>query len=446
MPHVKINLLMVLLAACFLALGSLPSAAADSCVTASCHQAIGGLKNLHQPVKDGDCSSCHQQKAKEHPVKGGKSFELAAKGAALCNQCHDPKGKKKVVHAPVKDGDCTACHKPHGAAGRYLLDVGEDRTELCLGCHDGAPFKQKYMHGPTAVGECTKCHDPHEADGKALLDKPVRDLCLKCHADFGKILKESPFGHPPVKEGPCTACHDPHGAQVVSILKNRMPDLCVGCHVRIGKQLAEVKVPHKPVLQKGSCANCHSAHYSKARGLLSADQMSVCLGCHGVDNLGTPPLSNIKKQLAGKKYLHGPILKGDCKGCHDPHGSDFFRMLRGNYPADLYMPYREGAYDFCLRCHNKNLLSVGDATTATGFRNGSRNLHVVHVANKLKGRTCRVCHEPHASDGEKLISKEGTKFGTWKIPLNFKITPTGGSCTPGCHRMFRYDREKPEVY
>ena len=119
-------------------------------------------------------------------------------------------------------------------------------------------------------------------------------------------------------------------------------------------------------------------------------------------------------------------------------------MLRGNYPADLYMPYREGAYDFCLRCHNKNLLSAGDATTATGFRNGSRNLHVVHVANKLKGRTCRVCHEPHASDGEKLISKEGTKFGTWKIPLNFKITPTGGAVHPavtGCSGMTGKNRK-----
>ena len=63
-----------------------------------------------------------------------------------------------------------------------------------------------------------------------------------------------------------------------------------------------------------------------------------------------------------------------------------------------------------------------------------------------KGRTCRVCHEPHASDGEKLISKEGTQFGDWKIPMNFKITSTGGSCAPGCHRSFKYDRDKPEVY
>ena len=60
-----------------------------------------------------------------------------------------------------------------------------------------------------------------------------------------------------------------------------------------------------------------------------------------------------------------------------------------------------------------------------------------------KGRTCRICHEPHASNGEKLISKEGAQFGEWKIPINFKITSTGGSCAPGCHREFKYDRKKP---
>src|SRR6266545_2981053 len=78
---------------------------ADSCVTTACHAAIGALKNLHSPVKDGDCLSCHQQKAKEHPIKGGKSFELTAKGAALCTQCHDTMGKKKVIHSPVQEGD-----------------------------------------------------------------------------------------------------------------------------------------------------------------------------------------------------------------------------------------------------------------------------------------------------------------------------------------------------
>lgn len=421
---------------------------ADSCVTAQCHPAIGALKNPHQPVKEGDCSSCHRQKVKEHPVKGGRSFELTAKGGALCGQCHDAMGKKQVVHAPLQDGDCVSCHKPHGGGGRFLLDVGEDQSGLCLGCHDPAPFKQAFMHGPVVLGACTKCHDPHESAEKALLQGPVRELCLKCHADFAKAMEEARIVHPPVKIKPCTSCHDPHGSSTALLLGKKMPDLCTGCHVTVGKNLAEAKVPHKPVQQEGSCGICHSTHFAKAKRLLTGDEKSVCLGCHDTDKLGTPPLKNIRKELEGKKYLHGPISKGSCSACHDPHGSDNFRMLKGKYPAALYEQFKEkeGTYDLCLKCHEKNMLLFAETTLYTKFRNGNRNLHFVHVVGKRKGRTCRVCHEPHASDGEKLISKEGTQFGNWKIPLNFKITPTGGGCTPGCHRTFRYDREKPVVY
>lgn len=422
--------------------GGSPALAATTCVTAQCHPAISAIKQPHEPVKDGDCAACHTQKVKEHPVKGGKSFELAAKGGALCAGCHEGLGKKKkYVHPPVQEGDCTSCHKPHGTDHRYLLEVGEDRTQLCLNCHDPEPFKQNFMHGPAAVGSCNVCHDPHESSEKALLKGPVRNLCLNCHADFADILNHAAVVHPPVKNDACTACHNPHGSPVKMFLKNKVPDLCVGCHKEIGKKLADSKIIHKPVTAPGGCTNCHSAHYAKAKGLLAADQMTVCLGCHGKDNLGDPPLKNIKAQITGKKYLHGPIKKGDCKACHDPHGSNYFRLLRGSYPATLYASYKDGLYDGCLRCHEKNLLRFPDTTIYTNFRNGNRNLHYVHVVSN-KGRTCRICHEPHASNGVKLINKEGMQFGAWHIPINFVPTATGGSCAPGCHRKFSYDRVK----
>ena len=440
----KISFLALAAIACFSLSLATPARAASSCITTECHAPIAAIKLPHAPVKEGDCASCHNQKAKEHPIKGGKSFELAAKGGALCATCHDALGKKKYQHQPVKEGGCTSCHKPHGTNQPFLLEVGEDRTALCLTCHAPAPFKQNFMHGPAAVGSCNACHDPHEANLKGLLKAPVRDLCLGCHADFSATLKAAAIVHPPVQNGPCTACHNPHGSSVVMFLSKKLPDLCVDCHGNIGKKLAGVKYPHKPLTAAGGCVSCHSAHYAKAKGLLAADQMTVCLNCHGKDNLGTPPLKNIKTQIAGKKYLHGPLKNGDCKACHDPHGSDNFRLLRGGYPATLYAPYTEGAYGACLGCHEKNLLRFADTTIYTNFRNGNRNLHYVHVVSN-KGRTCRICHEPHASNGEKLISKEGTQFGAWKIPLNFVITPTGGSCAPGCHRKFKYDRVKAEV-
>ena len=100
---------------------------AESCSNAGCHKNIAEIKNKHEPVKKEECQACHQQCSTGHPVFGEKNFLLTAKGAALCSQCHDRKEKKKVVHPP----DCLfACHKPHGADGRFLLDNDKDLTPL----------------------------------------------------------------------------------------------------------------------------------------------------------------------------------------------------------------------------------------------------------------------------------------------------------------------------
>lgn len=417
-----------------------------SCTATPCHQSMVSTVKLHQPVQEKDCFACHQQKNADHPLSNGKSFELTEKVPSLCQQCHDGYGRKKVVHSPVMEGDCLACHNPHGESGRTLLDGGEDQTELCLGCHESAPFKQKFMHGVVAVGSCTKCHDPHESTEKYLLKGKVGTLCLSCHADFSKALSGAQVIHSAVKDGPCASCHNSHGTEVAKLLTKPMPDLCADCHKTIVKKVTEAKVPHKPTTETGGCASCHSPHFSQSKNLLPSDEMTLCLSCHNKGISGPSGLKNIKKQLEGKKYLHGPIEMGECKACHDPHGSDNFRLLPGSYPSGLYAPYSDGIYGACLSCHEKNLLRFADTTIYTKFRNGNQNLHYLHVVNNRKGRTCRLCHEPHASNAEKLISSEGVLFGDWKIPLNFKITPTGGSCAPGCHRSFKYDRNKAEVY
>jgi predicted CXXCH cytochrome family protein len=440
------NVMQFVLILLFMAVsGGSGQAAETTCRTAECHARVGGTKNFHEPVKEGDCSACHKPVNPVHPLKGGKSFAPVAKNEALCYLCHDRFGKKKVVHFPVKDGECAYCHKPHGGVERYLLGVGSDQRELCYGCHDPAPFKRKFVHGPVAVGECTKCHNPHESNNKALLSGAVWETCLKCHVDVVKALTESIYIHTPVKSGPCTVCHLPHSGEISSLLKKTTPALCLDCHKKMDKQL-KAKNVHKPLLQEGGCSTCHSTHFAKAKKLLSGDDKTICLACHGTDKLGNPPLKNIKSEIEGKKYLHGPIQKGGCKDCHDPHGNDNFRLLKGKYPADIYAPYKDGIYSFCLSCHEKNMLRFSETTIYTKFRNGKRNLHYVHVVNNRKGRTCRVCHQPHASNGVKLIEKENLKFGEWQIPINFNETSTGGSCAPGCHQAFEYDRDKPVVY
>ena len=84
-------------------------------------------------------------------------------------------------------------------------------------------------------------------------------------------------------------------------------------------------------------------------------------------------------------------------------------------------------------------MTEAETTTVTDFRDGSRNLHFVHVNKTRKGRTCRACHETHASRRPNHI-RESVPFGNWQLPVNYEKTDDGGSCAPGCHRPETYSR------
>lgn len=366
--------------------------------------------------------------------------------SCLSASCHQTIGKKRTVHRPVQGGECLSCHQPHGGERRLPLDGKNGSASLCLKCHDQGAFGKKYQHGPVSEGACLACHEPHDANEKGLLKAGGRELCLNCHDDFAMGLKTAERVHTPVRDKSCTSCHDPHSSNFRYLLKNKMPDLCIECHRGLGKRIKGAKFMHQPLLDKKGCGSCHSTHFSRAKGLLAADQEAICLGCHGGDSGGKSATRNIAQEVASQKSLHGPIRDRKCAGCHDPHASDFARLLTGAFPAGFYASYREDSYDFCLSCHNKNMLRFPETTMYTKFRNGDKNLHYLHVVDSRKGHSCRACHQTHAADGPLLVSSEGVNFGKWKLLTRFEPTPTGGSCAPGCHQRYSYDRNKPVLY
>jgi predicted CXXCH cytochrome family protein len=187
--------------------------------------------------------------------------------------------------------------------------------------------------------------------------------------------------------------------------------------------------------------NCHSPHLSKAKHLLVSEELDTCLKCHDEPiKIGQYELQRIGQLLAANPRHHGPILSKECSECHQPHGSSNYRLLTDEYPKRIFAIFEKSRYALCFRCHEPTLVAEERTTTLTGFRDGDRNLHFVHVNKLPTGRTCHLCHEIHASKLPKHIAVT-VRFGTWDMPLGFGITETGGSCTPGCHSFKKYERK-----
>jgi len=423
------RLLAIAAVAVFAVLAYSPASMADeSCVTADCHAKLLDNKYVHGPVGAYECTMCHTQ-------TGSHKFEMAAEGADLCYMCHERKDTKEHVHGPVAAGDCTGCHSPHSSPNKFQL-LG-DGQELCFRCHEDNKTNQKFVHGPVAAGDCIACHDPHTSPNDFQLVAPGNDLCFTCHVDKKDEFSADKFIHPPVADT-CVNCHDPHGTPYKFQLVESPPTLCYNCHADKKDSISAAKVQHKPINDEGSCVNCHTPHSSNFNPMLKAGGADLCLMCH---NKPMDGLENMKALLDANPDKHGPVITGDCSACHNPHGSDYYRILIATFPKEFYTPYETDKYALCFSCHNQDIAIDEFTTTLTGFRNGDHNLHFVHV-NKEKGRTCRACHEIHAGKQPKHI-KEKIPFGKLSYPIRFTKTDSGGSCVVGCHVQRGYDRVNP---
>lgn len=422
-----------------------PSKYAAGCTTSGCHDGYAKRAIVHLPITQDNCDACHSPKPDaEH------SFGLVREGASLCTECHEM-ALEKTVHEPVARGQCTACHDPHGSAGPHLL-VEPTVGQLCAQCHEDTTRDLTFVHGPVAAGECVACHQAHSSPRPKLVRADERELCVTCHSPIAERTSAPAKTHRPVADG-CLACHRPHGAASKMMLSTEGPALCLDCHDKVAELVAAAKVPHSPVRSGSACAACHDPHGSPHDGLLVRAQGEVCLSCHGVQGKSadgktaeakatdgkTPSIGGI---LAANPHVHGPVGDGNCSACHNPHGGDQAALPARAYPATFYARYEAKQYELCFECHEAEAFSERETDSATGFRNGTQNLHFLHVNKTEKGRTCRACHEPHASKNSKHIA-ERVPFGKWAIPLGFKETSTGGSCMPGCHKPYAYDREAP---
>jgi len=324
--------------------------------------------------------------------------------AGSCVQCHAAVTKHPVLHP--KSDDCASCHVP------TARDAHQFKDKSCTACHQMMKPNDKFVHGPVAAGECLTCHDPHGTDEPQL----VRAV---------------------------GACHNPHASPLKYQIRNDSAEQCLACHKTLRKELVTARVQHEAMTADRECLNCHDPHASDLGKQLKASSMDLCLSCHDRE-LDTPGgnVQNIKGWLQTHTDLHGPIRQQDCVGCHLPHNSEHYRLLRKDYPEKFYSPYDPKNYELCFMCHEPDMAKVERSATVTAFRDGDRNLHFVHVNRVEKGRTCRACHEAHSSSMPKHL-RDTVPFGEWQLPVGYQQTADGGGCTPGCHLPMNYSRAKP---
>lgn len=410
-----------------------PAAAQEGCVTKECHPTFGQAAYVHGPIGAGQCVVCHQEGNARHPTRSGKDFQLAhGGGKELCYACHERVDANRVVHKPVVTGDCIACHDPHQSGAELMLKK-ETTSALCFSCHENNKTNRGFVHGPVAAGDCNICHNPHSSPFPHLAEEQGAELCLLCHIDRKEEFTRR-YVHKPVEEE-CGACHNAHATDSEFMLYGDDKDLCYRCHKETQKLIEDSVVKHT-ALKKEKCVSCHTAHSSDFPRQLRSPTREICYTCH----------ADLGAQVQNSKRQHGPVKQNDCYACHDPHGSNYAWVLKKAFPPEFYMPYRTDHYAICFDCHNKDIALNEFTTKLTDFRNGDHNMHFLHVNKDPKGRSCKACHEVHAGDQEKHIRKEVPFGKSWKLPINFTKTPTGGRCVVGCHKPKDYDRVNPVVY
>jgi predicted CXXCH cytochrome family protein len=423
-----------------------PQGPTDACVTRDCHGDIVTRRFVHGPSVQRKCDACHAPRS-----VADHTFDLTRPADELCETCH-LLPREDYVHQPVREGACTRCHDPHGSTFRFML-LADPAEELCLRCHPLTEYESRqFVHGPVAAGACILCHEPHGSWRAHLLVSEGKEICLTCHSQVQERLAHTRHPHRPVAEGLCSACHDPHASDNRMQLRDEPGRLCLRCHSEIAQLISTAKYVHGAVLDAEACSHCHFAHGTDLPQLLRQPLMEICLGCHDrrMQAASGEMLEDMAAVLRENPNHHGPVRNGDCSACHNPHASANFCLLVHPYPPEFYAPFAIEDYDLCFTCHLREMVLVQYGRGITGFaqqtNNGLLNLHYVHVNRKEKGRTCRACHEVHASKRPAHI-RESVPFGPgqWPLEINFTQSEDGGSCAPGCHKPQAYHRSPADV-
>ena len=320
------------------------------CLT--CHR-----NNISMPMKNGEslsvtvdasavansvhgklqCTDCHAEFSKaQHPIRSFSSrraYTIAASEG--CRKCHEEADKLYAtsVHLDMLKGGnlkaptCSDCHGDHSIAS-----VKRDRNlgiTSCNKCHsemnssyEASIHGKAWQKGVANAPSCSSCHNAHNIDSTALTTK-IKDGCLKCHKDAGKLHSKW-LANPPITLSTFAAAHFDGVSCAACHAKSAGPAIYLSLYNRMtGKPLSA----EEAAKSLGTDPDAFLSKMDKnANGSIDAQEMWTIFADLLKKGIITTFIGKMDVRNATEAHMIGGKADAvkDCEKCHRP-GAELFQ-------------------------------------------------------------------------------------------------------------------------
>lgn len=414
----------------------------------------------------------------DHPI----SFVYSAALSAEDVQIRPPSALPEQLQLDrSSELQCTTCHEPHDNRYGNFLVMPNQRSRMCVSCHDlsgwilsshessnalasvaNDSFLQSSGYATVAENGCLSCHKPHSAGGYERLLHFARseDNCLSCHdgsvantnlrsalSKFSRHDVARYEGIHDLKELPtaaarhveCVDCHNPHATQDKLAQAPVVPGVMRG----VSGVTVSGGVTQQVQYEYEVCFKCHGDNSSRFQSTITRQitQTNTRLEFDPSSPSFHPVVSQGVNQnvpsLKSPMTVASMIYCIDChsssgdSGAKGPHGSDYSPLLAHNYDTSDYTSESEFAYRLCYKCHSRNSI----------LNDESFPKHRKHLQEQIP---CSACHDAHgislaqgtSLNNTHLINFDSTIVRTDPTTSRLEFEDTGifhGRCYLECH-------------
>jgi predicted CXXCH cytochrome family protein len=370
------------------------------------------------PLRSVFCYRCHARVGDftgAKTVAGRDIYGLKGETVAAANEYvwQAFKGASVVSSHPVDSKViCENCHSPHAVSAAYpvadpkatdyqaLWSTKTDKASFCLGCHDGDPpvYNNVTAYVPatvtitlTGADKSGHADTSHWAENGSISAAEIV-ACGECHDNHGSTLPKL-LGE---FTGGVTATNTINGAG----LGGNDNSVCFACHTGASALAASPSKTASGYPTDGTWPG-KTTYTTAYNGSAHTGSIHTAVGM----------------VWPGTSYPYG-----DCKNCHDVHGTaSTYDELRTTDASGTY-DYDQADFSFCFNCHGADGPSAdnikqyfptsvgGSATQTSNTRFGHKTLSPGNLPAG-SAMPCYDCHNPHGSSaayGLQVVTQTGT--------------------------------------